>query len=159
MDALSGVLNIKLIERLREDESGVYGVGSRASYTKYPENRYTFSVSFGCAPENVEKLIGSALDEIKKIRDNGPSQVDVDKVQAEERRFTEVQLKENGFWLNYLTGQFQNNENPEQILGYLDSIKKITPETLKIAADKYLSGNNFVRLVLYPDKKEAAIVK
>ena len=154
LDALSDVLNIKLIERLREDESGVYGVGSRAAYSKYPENRYSFSISFGCGPENVEKLINSALEEVKKIRDNGPLQVDVEKVQAEERRLTEVQMKENGFWLGYLTGQFQNNENPEQILTYLDDIKKLTPEALKVAANKYLSGDNFVRLVLYPDKKE-----
>jgi len=159
LDALSDVLNIKLIERLREDESGVYGVGSRASYSKYPENRYSFSISFGCGPENVEKLISSALDEVKKIRDNGALQVDVEKIQAEERRLTEVQMKENGFWLGYLTGQFQNNENPEQILTYLDDIKKITPEALKVAANKYLSGDNFVRLVLYPDKKEVPAAK
>jgi len=154
LDALSDILNIKLIERLREDESGVYGVGSRAAYTKYPQNRYTFFISFGCAPENVEKLINSALDEIKKIRENGPAQVDINKVQAEERRVTEVNLKENDFWLGYLVGQFQNNENPEEVLSYLDSLKKITSEAVKVAANKYLSGDNFVRLVLYPDRKE-----
>ena len=159
LDALSSVLNIKLIERLREDESGVYGVGSRASYSKYPENRYSFSIAFGCSPDNVEKLISSALDEIKKIRDNGALQVDVEKVQAEERRVTEVQLKENGFWLGYLNGQFQNDENPEQILTYQEDLKKITPEALKVAANKFLSGDNFVRLVLYPDKKEVPATK
>jgi zinc protease len=159
LDALSSVLDIKLIERLREDESGVYGVGSRASYSKYPENRYTFSISFGCSPDNVDKLINSALDEIKKIRDSGATQVDVEKILAEERRVTEVQLKENGFWLSYLTGQLQNNENPKQILTYLESLKKITPESLKDAANKYLSGDNFVRLVLYPDKKETPATK
>ena len=152
LDALSGVLNIKLIERLREEESGVYGVGSRASYTKYPQNRYTFSVSFGCAPENVEKLINSVLDEIKKIRDNGATQTDVEKVVAEDRRATEVQMKENGFWLSYLTSQFQNDESPEQILSYQESLKKITPEALKVAANKYLNGDNLVRLVLHPGK-------
>jgi len=159
LDALSAVLNIKLIERLREDESGVYGVGSRASYSKYPENRYSLSIGFGCSPDNVEKLIASVLDEIKKIRDNGAMQVDVEKVQAEERRVTEVQLKENGFWLGYLNGQFQNDENPEQILLYQESLKKITPEALKVAANKYLSGDNYARLVLYPDKKEVAVTK
>ena len=159
LDALSAVLNIKLIERLREDESGVYGVGSRASYSKYPQNRYSFTIAFGCSPDNVEKLIGSVLDEIKKIRDNGATQIDVEKMQAEERRVTEVQLKENGFWLGYLTGQFQNEENPEQILSYEEALKKITPEALKVAANKYLNGDNYVRLVLYPDKKEVSAVK
>jgi len=159
LDALSSILDIKLIERLREDESGVYGVGTRASYSKYPENRYSFSIAFGCSPDNVEKLISSALDEVKKIRDNGPLQVDVEKVQAEERRVTEVQLKENGFWLGYLSGQFQNDENPEQILTYQEDLKKITSEALKVAAIKYLSGDNFVRLVLYPDKQAVPAAK
>ena len=48
LDALAEVLNIKLIERLREDEGGVYGVGAGASYSKYPRGRYSFNVSFGC---------------------------------------------------------------------------------------------------------------
>jgi len=155
LDALSGILKIKLVERLREDESGVYGVGSRTLYSKYPQSRYTISISFGCAPENVEKLINSAIDEIKKIRDNGPSQIDVDKVQAEERRTFEVQLKENRFWLSYLRDQFMNDDNPEQVLSYQKALTKITPEALKTAANKYLNGENFVRLVLYPDKKKA----
>jgi zinc protease len=153
LDALSKVLTIKLIERLREQEGGVYGVGARASYTKYPHNRYSFSISFGCAPENTEKLINATLDEIRKIRENGPSLVDVNKTLAEDRRSIELALKENGFWLNYLSNQFQNNENPEQILSYQEDLNKITPEALKASANKYLSGDNLVRMVLYPDKK------
>lgn len=153
LDALAEVLTIKLTERLREQEGGVYGVGARASYTKYPHNRYSFSVMFGCGSENTEKLINSALDEINKLRQNGPSLVDVNKVLAEERRSTELQLKENNFWLNYLTNQFQNNENLEQILSYQDDLNKITPESIKISANKYLEGNNFIRFILYPDKK------
>jgi zinc protease len=153
LEALAEVLNIKLIERLREDEGGVYGVGARASYSKYPQNRYSLNISFGCGPENVEKLIASTLDEINKIKQNGPEAGDIGKFVAEERRTTETQLKENGFWLGYLTGQIQDNEDPKQILGYLDSLKKITPEALKAAANIYLSGNNYIRLVLLPESK------
>ncbi|NEU08845.1 insulinase family protein [Flavihumibacter sp. R14] len=153
LDALAEVLTIKLIERLREDEGGVYGAGARSSYSKYPSGRYALNVSFGCGPENVEKLIASTLDEINKIKQNGAQSVDIEKFIAEERRSTETQLKDNGFWLGYLTGQIQNEEDPKQILSYLDSLKKITPETLKTAANKYLSGNNYIRLVLLPESK------
>ena len=153
LDALSSVLNIKLIERLREDEGGVYGVGANASYSKFPKGRYSMTVSFGCAPENVEKLIASTLDEINKIKVNGALTVDIEKFVAEERRTTETQLKDNGFWLGYLTGKIQDNEDPKQILGYLNSLKKINPALLKAAANTYLSGDNFIRLVLLPEKK------
>lgn len=153
LDALAEVLSIKLIERLREDEGGVYGVGARASYSKLPQGRYTMTISFGSAPENVEKLISSTLDEINKIKQNGAQPVDLDKFIAEETRTTETQLKDNGFWLSYINNQLQNEEDPKQVLTYLNSLKELTPAALKTAANTYLSGNNFIRLVLLPETK------
>ena len=153
LDALGSVLTIKLIERLREDEGGVYGVGARASYTKFPKGRYTFNISFGCAPENVEKLISSTLDEINKIRVNGALASDIEKFIAEETRSTETQLKDNGFWLGYLTNQLQNEEDPKQVLTYLESLKELNPEALKATAQYRLSPDNFIRMVLLPEKK------
>ncbi len=153
LDALAEVLTIKLIERLREEEGGVYGAGARASYNKYPKERYSFNISFGCGPENVEKLIASTLDEINKIKKDGAQATDIAKFVAEDTRTTETQLKDNGFWMSYLTGQYQNNEDPKEILTYLASLKNITPESMKATANKYLSGENYIRLVLMPEKK------
>ena len=153
LDALAEVLSIKLIERLREDEGGVYGVGARASYTKLPQSSYSMTITFGSAPENVEKLINSTLDEINKIRQNGAQAIDLEKFIAEETRTTETQLKDNGFWLSYINNQLQNEEDPKQVLTYLNSLKELTPAALKVAANTYLSGNNFIRLVLLPETK------
>jgi zinc protease len=153
LDALGEVLQIKLIERLREEESGVYSPGARMSYLKYPKNRYSFTVSFGCAPENVDKLVAATLEEINKIKTNGAQAGDIEKFVAEERRSTETQLKQNGFWLSYISGQYQNHESPLDILSYVDSLKKITSEDLKKAANNYLSGANLIKLVLLPEKK------
>jgi zinc protease len=153
LSALGEVLQIKLIERLREEESGVYSPGARMSYSKYPRNRYSFTVMFGCAPENVDKLVNAALLEINKVKTGGAQAADVEKFLAEERRSTEVQLKQNGFWLGYLSGQYQNDESPTKVLSYLESLKKINPATLKATANKYLTGKNFIKLVLLPEKK------
>src|SRR5258708_13944605 len=56
VDALNEILNIKLIERLREKESGVYAPGVRAYYVKYPNSRYIITVYFACEPATVDKL-------------------------------------------------------------------------------------------------------
>lgn len=152
LDALAEVLTIKLIERLREDEGGVYGVGARASYTKFPTSRYTFSISFGCGPENVEKLISSTLDEINKIREHGAEATDLEKFIAEETRTTETQLKDNGFWLVYLNNQYQNEEEPTQVLTYLESLKELTPEQLKATVKNRLTSENYIRMILLPEK-------
>ncbi|HCN84234.1 MAG TPA: peptidase M16, partial [Sphingobacteriaceae bacterium] len=153
LDALASVLDIKLTERLREDESGVYGVNVNALHAKSPKERYNFNIQFGCGPENVEKLIASALDEINKIKTNGAQTADIEKFVAEEKRNTELQLKENSFWTSYLVGQYQNNEDPKRILSYTDLLKSVTPQTLKAIANKYLGGDNYIRLVLMPEGK------
>ncbi|RZL51133.1 MAG: insulinase family protein [Pedobacter sp.] len=153
LDALAEVLTIKLIERLREDEGGVYGVGASASYSKLPANRYSLSISFGCAPENVDKLVASTLDEISKIKNNGAQAVDIQKFVAEETRGTETQIKTNQFWLGSIVGAYQNGEDPKEVLTYVDSLKLVTPESLKQAANTYLSGKNYIKFVLLPEKK------
>ncbi|TSJ36420.1 insulinase family protein [Mucilaginibacter corticis] len=151
MDALKETLQIRLIERLREDESGVYSPSVRAGTAKYPEARFSLNVSFGCAPQNVEKLIASALDEINKIRTDGPLPVNLDKFKVENRRGMEVQLKTNGFWLGYISGQLQNKEPLDQVDHYTESTDKITPANVKAMAGKYLDGKNYIRLVLMPE--------
>ncbi|MFB0499543.1 pitrilysin family protein [Mucilaginibacter sp. NFR10] len=153
VDALEEVLNIKLIERLREQESGVYAPGVRAGYHKIPGGRYTFTISFGCAPENVDKLINATMEEIAKIKQNGALPADIQKFVAEEARSTQQQLKQNVFWAGYLASTSQNGENPDQILGHVSSLEQITPQSTKDAANKYLSGKNLIKLILMPEKK------
>lgn len=152
LDALASLLSIKLIEKLREEESGVYNVGAKVNYSKYPENRYSFSISFGCAPSNVERMIKSVNKVIKEIKKNAPAQEDVDKVINEDLRTAEIQFKTNNFWLNYLVSKQQLNEGFASVLNYENAMKKITQQGIQEAAKKYLTTNNFIRFCLYPEK-------
>src|SRR5690606_27276273 len=93
LDALGEVLQIKLRESLREDAGGVYGVGVNAALSKYPEERYSVSINFGCAPGNVGKLSSLVLEEMEKMRENGPLQTDLDKVIAIKKRERETSLR------------------------------------------------------------------
>merc|ERR1712000_479271 len=67
LSSLGEILTIKLIEKLREEEGGVYGVGARGNINKIPYGWYSFSISFPCGPENVEKLKNAAIAEVEKI--------------------------------------------------------------------------------------------
>jgi zinc protease len=153
MDALEEVLNIKLTERLREQESGIYAPGVRASYVKIPSGRYTFSIYFSCAPANVDKLVAATMDELNKLKQTGASAADIQKFVAEEARSTQLQLKENVFWAGYLGASSQNGTNPDEILSHVKTLEQITVQSTKEAANKYLSGKNLVKLVLMPEKK------
>lgn len=152
LDALAEVLEIKLIEKLREEESGVYGVGANAAYSKYPAPRYTFRISFGCAPENVEKLIAKTQELINDLKQKGALPADIAKFKAETRRETEVQLKDNQFWLGYLQSQYYNGDAPDEVLHENEQLAKVTVDSTKAAANQYF-GPNLIRLVLMPEKK------
>src|SRR3546814_7958765 len=125
LEALESILNIKLIERLREAESGVYGVSAGASYTKSPRFRYSFSVAYGTSPDKVEPLMLSALDEINKIKQDGPEQVEIEKFVREQKRQLEAQLRENGIWLGHLSGAYQRKEDTGYNLTYVDELRKV----------------------------------
>ncbi|UTA69955.1 pitrilysin family protein [Emticicia sp. 21SJ11W-3] len=153
LDALAEVLDIKLTEKLREEAGGVYSPSIDASYEKLPTPTYSLNISFGCSPANVDKLVKIALDEIQKIKTNGPEAVDIEKVKAEEKRSAELQVKENGFWDSYLTEQYLNSEDLNYINRYSkELIDKLTVESVKKAA-KQLIGDNFAKFVLLPEKK------
>jgi zinc protease len=151
MDAMKEALEIRLLQRLREDESGVYSPGVQASTIKLPQQRYSFLVHFGCAPQNVEKLIASTLDEIGKLEKDGPLQENVDKWRAEDKTSFEPQLKTNGFWLGYINGQLQNDQDLNQVNQYNSLVDAVKPGDVKTMAKKYLSGDNYIKLVLLPE--------
>lgn len=149
--ALESILSIKLIERLREEESGVYGVGARGTKSKYPTSRYTMQIAFGTGLDKYEGLIASALEEVNKIKKEGPSQVDLDKFMIEQKRQLELQLKENNFWLSQINSSYQLNEDPTDVLRYLDELNKVTIESVKKAANKYLKEDKMFEFILLPE--------
>lgn len=155
LDALAEVLEIKLIEQLREQESGVYGVSASASYSKNPVPRYTFRISFGCGPENVDKLIAKTQELITNLKTKGADPADIAKFKVETRRETELQLKDNQFWLGYLQNQFVNGDAPDEVLREDQQLNKVTVESTKATANKYLSAN-YAKFVLLPEKKVEA---
>lgn len=153
LDALKAILEIKILERLREKESGVYSPRVGVNYSKEPKPQYSISISFSCAAENVDKLIAATVDEVKQLQKDGAAADDLQKFKAEERRQLELQLRENGFWLGYLQNAYTENEDPKKILGYTDTLSEVTKASTKVAATHYLKQDNFIKLILLPEQK------
>jgi zinc protease len=152
LSALSDVLEFKVLERLREKESGVYSPNVGVSYEKYPQPYYNLTISFSCAPANVDKLVSAALDEIEKIRKEGATAVDIEKFRAESARAMEVSLRENNFWLSYISSKLKTKEDPLTILRHGERLKQVTEASVKAAAVKYLGNANYFKAILAPEK-------
>ena len=152
LDALKSALENKILERLREKESGVYSPGVSLSVSKYPHAHYYFTISFSCATANVEKLIAAAMDEVKTIRTNGATPEDIAKYKSEEQRQQELNLRDNDYWLAYLATRLKYGDPLNQLLTEKQRVNTVTVESSKATARKYLTADNYIRLVLLPEK-------
>ncbi|MDO4228446.1 MAG: insulinase family protein [Capnocytophaga sp.] len=152
MRALSSVLTIKLLERLREEESGVYGVRANATYSKLHREMFNFSVNFGTSIGKYESLINSTLEEISKIKKNGASQTDIDKFKIEQKRGRELSVKENSFWSSYLMSFYIDKRPFRSPNEFYKDLEKITSKSVKKVANKYLKDDILFKFILLPDQ-------
>ena len=150
--ALAEILNIRIIENLREKMGGIYGGGIFGGLNKVPYNNYSFFLQLPCGPENVEKLQVAASAEIDTLKMQGPLQKDLDKVKKTWLEKNKVSLKENSFWLGKLQGIYLMGDTASEIFDYEKNVNAITVEDIKKTANLLLNGKNVFKAELYPEK-------
>jgi zinc protease len=149
---LSQALSIKLRESMREDQGGVYGVRANIGLTKFPKATYDINVSWGCSPENVDKLVNTVFEEMKKIADNGPTDVDIEKSKETLIKERETQVKENQYWLEYIKNRTFMGEKLLSLEQVQSIVKQITKSDLQKAAKSYFTPDHYVKVVLMPEE-------
>ena len=153
MKMLTEVLSIRLREVLREDMSGVYGSWESGSISRRPIEQRRFSVSFGCSPDNVDKLAQAVMTEARTIAKSGIDAKYIEKIKNARLRTREVDLEENSFWRRELHEAYWYGDDPREILtGFRPMVDKISSERVRAAARKYLAEKQYVLGVLRPEK-------
>jgi len=153
LKSLGELLTNKLIELLREEKGGVYGVGASGSLSRYPYEKYTFRVGFPCSPENAEDLVQATFDQIKAIKDEGVSEEDLNKVKETQKRERKDNLQKNDYWVGALYSYYYNDSELEDFYAYEEQIEDLSSEALQEVAKKYLDMNQYVKVVLMPEKE------
>jgi zinc protease len=150
LNALSSVLDIILINEIREKLSGVYGISASITLTKIPRNAYQAEIRFPCAPENAELIstrIHQILDDIKK---RGPSEADLKKVKETNRQQIKAALETNGFWHQSITDYYVNGIDPSYILDWENRNNGLSATRLAELARLVFREETEKRLVLKP---------
>ena len=150
---LMNILSIKLRESMREEQSGVYGVSINGSPVKFPEPEYTITSMWGCNPDSISKLAETVLDEMAKIKKNGPTEEDLNKVRETLIRERETRLKENNFWISSLQNLYLNGDRLLTLEEYKTFLNSFTGKDIKKIASKYLDTENYVKVALTPASK------
>ncbi len=152
-EVLTEVLNIKIIEELREKIGGIYGGGFFGGLVQYPYSHYELVLQLPCGPENVDKLKSAAKEEIAKIKNNGPELKDLEKVRKTMLVKFKVNSQENRFWAQALQSIYLDGSSSDSILKYEQLLNAITVTDIKNTASLLFDYKNEIRAVLYPAKK------
>jgi zinc protease len=148
--AVSEVLNIKIIEDLREKIQGIYTGGIYAKLTKIPYQHYSFILELPCGPAKIDTLIFAANQEIENLKKNGPSVEDLNKVKQQWLEENKTAMKENNTWLQSLQDiEFKGN-NVDRFLHDEKYVNALTAKDVQDAAKLLLNGDNIATAILRP---------
>ena len=153
MSMFDQILDIVYTEKVREDEGGTYGVSSRGSISRYPEDQTVLQIVYDTDPAKMEHLNSIVHKELHDIAANGPREADFNKVKEfMNKKYTES-IKENSYWTGILsTYYFYNEDNHTE---YLDTLNAITASDVKKFANDLLSQGNEIVVSMMPKEVEA----
>ena len=148
--ALGEIINIKVIEDLREKLGAIYGGGININVTKYPYNNFSAMLQLPTGPKTVDTLLNSFNAEIEKLKKNGPDKADLDKVKKTWIEAYRTQIKENNAWSSKLYNIYFQDSDPQRFINYENVVNALTVDDIKAVANLLFSGKNVVTAVQYP---------
>ena len=153
LQALIEVLNLRIMDELREKQSLIYGASVNGDLYFAPSNYYQLGFQLPCAPENVEKVATALFGEIDKLQKLGPDAGDLAKVKKNWLISHRRSLRQNNYWSQKLENVVVHNADPNRILRYEEILAAMNAGDIQEAAKRYLRRDNYVQVVLYPEAK------
>ncbi|HRO85483.1 MAG TPA: insulinase family protein [Niabella sp.] len=151
--ALSEILNIRIIEELREKIQGIYGGSTQVAVSKIPYQNYTAMFVLPTGPDKIDTLLKAMDHEIESIKTQGPSLENLNKVKRQWLESRKTAMKQNSTWLNYILSTKLEKKNVDRFLNYEKYVNALTPKGVQETAQKLFNGKNVFTAILRPEKK------
>jgi zinc protease len=150
MYAVQTTLDLMFTESMRKQSGGTYGTHVSLKPVRYPVESFAMKVHFGCAPENVQKLVRMAENDVKTLCENGPSDLDATKTVETLKREAEVKLKENDYWADKIEESYRYGLDVRRIPEVARYYNSIDKSTIQRAAQRYFSQTHEALVVRLP---------
>jgi zinc protease len=117
----------------------------------------TTTVQFGSSPENADRLTNVVMEELDKLRKDGPSDSDVQVVKETEKRDLETSSQQNGYWLNSLQAMHLLERDPRRILQRVERAESLSKDNIHAAVRKYFPQDRYTVVTLMPEVEATPI--
>jgi zinc protease len=149
--AATSILQMRLRDVLREELGGTYSVGVVYSDTSPQPGYGTTTVQFGSSPDNAERLTNVVMEELDKLRREGPSETDVQVVKETEKRELETSIRQNGYWLNSLQAMHLLERDPLRILQRAARAESLSQDNIHAVVRRYFPRDRYTVVTLMPE--------
>ncbi|MEN8123111.1 MAG: insulinase family protein, partial [Bacteroidota bacterium] len=151
LNAVGKILSTRLLEVIREDKSSVYSIGARPSSSKFPDEKYSVTISYGTSPDKLDELKKAVFEIIEGYATNGPSEEEIKKAQEKMLREREVALRENGFWMSILSNTYFIKDGDFSEFGtYEELVKNLSVKSTQEAFKDLFDFENYISVALAP---------
>ena len=150
LQLLLEVLNLRIMEVLREQKTLIYSGGIGGSLAYAPYEQFGVRAVLPSSPENVPAVIQAMEDEIRTIQANGPTASDMAKVVKNWLAVQGKQEEDNEYWLAQLQTRRVLNKPLESMLQWHALVLNTTALDIQQAAKTYLPLNQYIKAVLSP---------
>ncbi len=153
LSSVGEVLEMRLLDRLRESLGGTYSVNVSTGFSRRPRQEWQVVIGFGSSPEKADTMFAAVRQELDSLRRVPPTAAEVERVREQQRRELEVARKQNNWWMSVLQGRLDNGDDVLTVYADDALIAGLTAEKLSAATRKYLDESNRARFVLLPEPK------
>ena len=146
--AMRHILELRYIERIREDEGGAYSVRVSFATQKLPLQGFNFIVTFETDPAKADKLIGIVHSEVEKFLKSGPTDADLQKFKEYALKQRPEDMKENNWWNSTVLEYYVNKL--DYLSGFETKVKALKTKAVQDFAKKALGQDNVVEVIMRP---------
>ena len=148
MDAITYVLDVRYTNTLREDEGGTYSASASAVFTRRPAERVTVNVEFAANPSLCDKLRSLAIEGIRELAANGPTDEEVTQAVQNLKKNLPERRQSNSYWQSALESYLRYGRDIDA--DNEAAINGLTKEKMQAALQEVLAQDNFIEVVMKP---------
>ena len=148
LDAAKYILDMRYVNSLREDEGGTYGASVVASLRRRPTSKALVQVVFNCKPAVTGRLRELAVEGIRDLALNGPTEEEVAAAILNLRKNIPENRLSNSYWRRCLSGYVMYGEDSDADTEA--AINGLTAEKIQAVVTAITAADNFTEVVQLP---------
>ena len=150
LDIAKLYLDMVYVETLRESEGGTYGASVATICSREPKDVAIMQVAFETNPESAEKLSNLAVEGVQRLVAEGIPADKFDMIIKNIKKNIPQDRINNRYWGSVLQKSVEFGDKYDS--EYEEAVDTATPEAVVKAVKELLADDNFIQLVVSPEK-------